>query len=64
MTYNEIHEKAYTTGLALDPEDRLPWRIIRFFEDRKFFDAWWGNIDPEIKDEIYDELRKLCADNK
>ena len=64
MTYTEIHEKVYSTGMALDLEDRLPWRIIKFFEERKHFSGWWDNIAPDIQDGIYDELRKLCEDNK
>lgn len=64
MTYTEIHEKVYSEGMVLDTEDRLPWRVMKFFEGRKFFDGWWANIEPDIQDEIYDELRKLCEDNK
>lgn len=64
LTYTEIHDKVYTEGMVLNSEDKLPWRIIRFFQERKFFGDWWGNIDPEIQDEIYNELRRLCEANK
>lgn len=33
--------------------------IIEFFKERKHFDGWWGNIEPEIQDEIRQELNSL-----
>src|SRR5262245_22827466 len=64
MTYQEIYEFLYGGDGAnsldqLSAEDRLPWRILQFFDERKGFEWWWGDLGYEIQDEIFEELRKL-----
>ncbi len=70
MTFNELFEHIYSgSGSqeredALTGEDRLAWKVIKFFDGRGGFDHWWGGIDEETQDEIFDELRQLIRDEQ
>lgn len=68
-TYSELYERMYGVGDtgALDRlprEDRLAWLIIRLFDSRGGFDHWWGRIDEETQDEIFEDLRKLLKETE
>lgn len=64
--YSDIYESMYhpdanRTLSGLAPEDRLPWQVIEFFYERKGFEWWWGDMDIETRDEIFNALRKLLS---
>lgn len=68
MTYTEISEHVYSSGdgvadrvRALSPTDQLAWNVLKMFDGRGGFDNWWGGIDGETQDEIFDELRKVVG---
>lgn len=63
-SYNQIFEEMYngespSSEYILDQWSVKAWKALEFFSSRKGFDAWWGNIDGEIQDEMFDELRML-----
>jgi hypothetical protein len=38
---------------------KVAHKIINFFDQRSGFDAWWCEIDPDIREEIIEELAEL-----
>lgn len=67
MKYDEILNFMYGSGRTrsvddLPQEDKLPMKVVQFFNSRGGFDHWWDDIDRETRDEIFDELRALLAE--
>lgn len=68
MTYNEIHKVIFSpkdpwkTPLKLSEAEAKAWAIIRTLNERGGFDDWWGNIDHETQDEIFDYLIEVIAE--
>jgi len=57
MTLTEIEEiKQGDKQRQLSPAEEKSWNVLRFFSGRKGFDYWWGNIEDDIKNEIFAEL--------
>ena len=64
MQYSEIddfiHGGHETRSFEeLEPDDRLAWRVIEFFHDREGFEWWWGDMDTDVRNGIFDALRTL-----
>lgn len=66
QTYNEIHESRYMpTGenTDLDSASEGAWAVIQLLSSRKGFDGWWEDLDPEIQDEIFEEIRIVVTNS-
>ncbi len=63
MTYNELCETVYQNGDdavdKLDDSTRKAYHVLALFKGRKGFDWWWGGIDMETQDEIFESLRQI-----
>lgn len=64
MKYSELFERIYdstNTGdeflLTQDFATRASWSILFGLNDRGGFDHWWDDIDDDLHDEIFDEMR-------
>jgi len=44
-----------------DLETQRAWRAYKVLNSRKGFDWWWHDIEDEIKNEIFDELKRAVA---
>lgn len=72
LSYSQIYaeiEKLYSietpyrsqVAAVIDKQDlatRRAWAVLKALNDRGGFDHWFENIDNDIQDEIFEELRK------
>lgn len=42
---------------TLDKSTLAAWKILDGLDDRKGFDWWFDDIDPDIQDEIFHQIR-------
>jgi len=47
---------------SLHTETKRPWVVIMALMERSGFDNWWESIDDDVKDEIFEELRKRLSE--
>jgi hypothetical protein len=66
MTFTEIFEYVYSDSEEVKKRieklpkiDRIVWKIYQELDGRAGFDHWFGNIDNDIKDEIFDSLKEI-----
>lgn len=66
MTYTEIYDEVYgrvSPGpKALSIGEQRAWNILRSLYERAAFDHWWDGIPDEVKDEIFEEIRRIVEE--
>lgn len=58
MKYSDIQELSYEQAQELARTEPA-LRVINFLSGRKGFDWWLEQLDADIQDEIFEELREV-----
>ena len=68
MTFTEIFNHVYQSNdgirervAALAPDERGAWGVLAVLGGRKGFNGWWGGVDDECRNEIFEELKAAYA---
>jgi hypothetical protein len=69
MTYEELFGHIYSASQGikeraegLDPSTRKAWSVLNNLLGRGGFDHWFENLDADIQDEIFQELKQTITD--